>query len=473
MGKTIRENYEATYLFPPCVEDWVGEDHLARFVREVVDALDLVALGFEEVGPQEGCGRGRPQYAESILLKVWMYGYLTKVRSTRTLERACLNDVGLIWLTCRNEPDHNTLWRFWKRRRAAIQQVFRQVVKIAAKAKIVDTILHAIDGTKIQSVASNRRRKNLYRKNLRKQNAAIEEILREIEEEIEANRAAEGTANCRLPEKYTDAKRLRATVQEALQELDESGKNQLNPNDPDSQMLPCEGKKKFGYNAQAVVDQQSGLIVAGDVSADANDHRQLIPLLEQTEENVGTVADDTVADKGYRSDENLGKAEEREYPVLVSIYQTEGEEAHPYHSSRFQYDEEHDCCICPMGEKLPLKGQRKSRHGWTDNRYGCEAEHCHCSAGSRKRSVFVGPHHKAVLRQRQRQRDPIEQEKLKKRQSIVEPVFAQIKHNDSFRRWTATGLQNVRTQWAMLCTVYNLKKLYRLWVSGQLELEQV
>lgn len=468
--KSIKADYSKSFLFPPALEDWVPADHPARFVREVVEALDLEALGFEGGGEQWG-GRGRPHYSGRLLLKAWLYGYMSRIRSQRQLERACRENVGLIWLLGMEQPDHNTLWRFWKRHRKAIGRVFAQVVRIALKTEVVGLALHALDGTKIQAGASSRKSAVWHRRNLREALSGLDEAVERIEAEI-AGRGTGGEGECRLPEELADRRRLRERVRGALRELDEAQANHLNPVEPDARLMPCEGARKLAYNAQAVVDGDSGLIVAGEVVNEAVDCRRLGPMLEEAEANLGGTAGDTVADKGYRTDENIGEAEAKGRSVLVQLYRTEGEDAAPFHASRFEYDKERDCVVCPLGEDLVHEGRRRSRHGWEERRYRCRrgtqcpvADQCH--ANPRGRTIHIGPHHEAVRRQRERQRRPAEKEKLRLRKTIVEPVFAHIKGNEGFRRWSFRGLEAVQAQWAMLCTAYNLKKLLRLWASGQ------
>jgi transposase len=473
--RRIEADYGETYLFPPALEDWVGADHPARFIRGVVEELDLVELGLRQRGQRgEDEGQGGPHYSDELLLKAWLYGYLNNLRSPRQLEKACRDNVGLIWLLGRHEPDHNTLWRFWRRHRAGIRGVFRQVVRIASQAQVVGAVLHAVDGTKIQSRASTRRSKRRNRQQLAKQEQEIEAWIEQIEAEVESHEPVKGEPSGRLPESLQEAKKLRRTIREAIRALEEQDRQDVNLSEPEARTMRCEGGKRLAYNAQSVVDETSGLIVAQGVSQETTDHFQFLPMLEQTRENVGQTAADTVADQGYRSDRNIGQAEAQGDSVLVQLFEREGEGAEAYHGSRFEYDPHTHGCRCPRGERLVWKGWHKSRHGWMERRYHCDGfRQCpvakQCSPGQRGRQIFIGPYRGAVDEQRRRQSQSAEKDKLKRRKVIVEPVFAQIKHNMGFRRWTMWGLEGVQAQWAMLCTTHNLKKLLRLWQEGKLE----
>lgn len=409
-----------------------------------------------------------------MLLKAWLYGYMNRIRSQRELEKACRENVGLMWLLGRQEPDHNTLWRFWRRNREALRGLFRQVVGIAVEAGLIELVLHAVDGTKIQARSSSRRRKVLYRRNLQQALERVDRQMEEMDREM-AREASQGGIGYRLPAELAEVGALRRKLLEARARLDEAGVDQLNPSEPEARMMPVERRKRLGYNAQAVVDGGSGMVVAEQVEASAVDSHQLIPMLEQTEQNLGETAEDTVADKGYRTDRALGQAVERDYRVLVQLYETEGEKAEPFHARRFDYDAEKDCCVCPLGQELVYRGQRKTRHGYRERLYRCTdwkacPEAARCGPCGRGRVVAVGPYWQAVQEQRQRQMQPREKQKLKQRKTIVEPVFAQLKHNMGFRRWSFSGLAAVRAQWALLCTVHNLKKLLQLWQQGTLKL---
>jgi transposase len=474
VSKAIEARYDEMYLFPPAVEDWVGVNHPSRFIREVVEALDLEQAGFAGEETESAGELGRPHYGNRLLLGAWIYGYMNQIRSSRKLERACREHVSLIWLLGRQEPDHNTLWRFWKRNRRAIRRVYRQVLAIAQEAGLIGLVLHALDGTKIQSAGSTSR--GWYRKRLEKLLKRLDERIDQMEREVEAAETGE-VGEYELPQGLEDRRVLRATVRQALAKLESLGRNQLTESDPEARVMPCSGRKVFGYNAQAVVDADSGMIVAEAVVDDANDSGQLLPMLEQAEVNLGQSAEDTVADKGYRNERSLHEAASEGHSVLVNLYETEGEEAGPYHISRFRYDAERGVCICPLGKELAHEGTKKSRHypdRWETSyrcRHGgqCPAAR-QCSRDPAGRKVTFGPYQVAIAKQRERHREPEAQRKLRRRKAIVERVFAEIKEGGQFRRWTFRGHTQVQTQWSMICIAFNLKRLLTHWQDGKLQL---
>lgn len=473
MSYEKRADYSERYLFPPSVEDWVGVDHPARFIREFVEALDLKGLRFRMRVSEEG----RPNYAADLLLKVWLYGYLMRIRSSRQLERACRENVGLIWLTGMNEPDHNTLWRFFSENKKAIRNVFRQVVRVAAKAELVGLVLHAVDGTKIAARASRRSawHKADLERALRKLDYAIEETLQRIERS-----EAEEHGEYRLPEELCQKELLREKIKAALSEMEAVGNKDHHPKEPDARMMNCGATSKdFGYNAQAVADAESGLIVAADVINNAADHGMLVEMVGMVEAELGQAAEETLADGGYRSAAELRRAEERGYEVLVNLGRQREEVpgAAEYHPSKFHYDQATDQCVCPRGEVLKFEKETTSgQNKYPVRVYRCQSfRECpvrwQCSKSKSGRKIELSIYHASLMRQREKQRREEKQKALRRRAGIIEPVFGHIKQSMGFRRWTVGGIDGVRTQWSLLCTAVNLSKLHRIWLSGQLVLK--
>jgi transposase len=471
MSREKRADYEERFLFPPSLEDWVGTDHPARFIREFVEALDLKELGFRERVSEEG----RPNYAADLLLKVWLYGYLMRIRSSRGLERACRENVGLIWLTGMHEPDHNTLWRFFSENKRALRNIFKQGVRVAAGAGLIGLVLHAVDGTKIVAQASRRtgQHKADLEKMLRKLDSAIEKAMGEIES---AEKTEQG--EYRLPEELCEKKQLREKIRATLSEMKEAGLKDYHPLEKDARMMKCGGgRKEFGYNAQAVADSDNGLIVAAEVVNEAADHGLLVTMIKKVKDEVGSSAEETVADTGYCSAAELHRAEKSEYEVLVNLGRQSEEipNAGEYHPSKFRYDKDLDQCVCPRGEVLRFSGEAMSHKKYPVRVYRCHSyKDCpvrwECSKAKNGRKIELSVYHDSLVRQREKQRQEEKQAALKRRQVIIEPVFGHIKQAMGFRRWTIGGLEGVRTQWSLLCTTVNLSKLYKFWLNGKLVL---
>jgi len=466
MSQEIHADYRQTFLFPPSLEDWVGADHPARFIREFVEALDLRELGFAA----HACGEGRPSYANDLLLKIWLYGYLGRIRSTRQLEKACKEHVSLLWLTGLKAPDHNTLWRFWAENRRALRQVFRASVKVAAAQGMIGMICHAVDGTKMRAVAS--RRTTEHQEDLEKLLAQVEGELGQMEAEIEAAELAPG-GDYRLPAGLREKEDLRRAILETLGKMRWAERAHLHRQEPEARLMPCEGRQDPGYNAQAVADAQAQIVVAAEVVKAESDNAQLIPMLEEVEANLGKVAETTVADGGYVSGEQLQEAEARGHAVVVAAGgETGGPKRGAYDSTKFSYDEAGDGVICPRGERLRFEGKVNKGGEREVRRYRCQSyKQCPvralCSPRRDGRRIEISPQYGALLRQRAQRQDPRCQALMRQRSGLIEPVFAGIKQAMGFRRWTVRGLDNVRAQWALLCTAYNLKKLYQHWAKSR------
>ena len=470
MTREIRADYSQTFVLPPSLEEWVGPDHPARFIRDFVESIDFEALGFRT--PMGDTGR--PPYSNQLLLSAWLFGYLQKIRSSRRLERACRDNISLLWLTGMNSPDHNTLWRFFSNNKKALRSVFRQLVGVACSSGLVGLVVHAVDGTKIRSRSSDK--SAWHQEELKALLESVDASIDEAMSQIESSEVTE-SGEYRLPDALVDAERRRAEIKHALNELAKIERTHMHPDDPEARMMQSGGGTHLNYNAQAVVDRDSELIVAADVVNAESDSEMLVEMIDDVVRNAGEAAAETVGDGGYYSPGQLVEAEERGHGVLVPVKDDPSNRGRFSHSN-FNYDESEDVYICPEGNKLTYQRTRPDSHGKYQVRHYrcCHANDCpvrfECSPNKRGRTILRGEHIAAVSRQREKQKSVRQQEIMSSRKWIVEPIFGQIKENMGFRRWTVVGIENVRTQWSLICTAFNLKKLYKHWLTGRLLLSR-
>jgi transposase len=483
MAKPIEADYGTTWLLPPSLEDMVPPDHPSRFLREFVEALNLQELGFAE----QHCGDGRPPYANGLLLKVWLYGYWHGIRSHRKLEAACREHLSLLWLTGMNVPDHNTLWRFWQANKNALRRLHRQSVHLAMKAGLVSLVLLAVDGTKIEAVASGH--SGWTKEYMQKLLEQLDRVLDRAEAEIEHN-AKEQQGEYRLPEDLAERKALREAVTEGLKELEQSGRGHYHQHEPEAHRMKCVSVNRFAYNAQAVADEQSGIIMACDVTGQENDVGQLPLMLQQARENIQSASNEgkvqpektadsaaaatpkplaAVADTGYGAAADIAAAQAAGFEVVAPLPEGAPKKDNPYHSSNFQYDALRDVCICPQNQALVFTGQ-KDRRGQDVRVYRCRCKECpvmaQCTRDLKGRTIEIGPHHAVVVAMRKTLASEEGQARLKRRAVIIEPRFAEVKARQGFRRWTVRGLEKVKAQWGWVCLTVNLKVLFSRWLTG-------
>jgi transposase len=493
MAKEIDADYNQQFLLPPSLEDWVSPDHPARFIRMFVDSLDMRELCFKERESEEG----RPNYSNSLLLKIWLYGYYFKHKSSRELEQACRKEMPLIWLSGMNYPDHNTLWRFFRANRLSIKNVFKQTVHLALKNEMVGLALQAVDGTKV--LADGSKRRSFHKGDIKKLLSSLDEMVDDRLCEIEEQEERESEfPNFLLPEDLQDKKKLQALIDDGLKDfsdeekhrlqrslkshladLESEGTNHLNVTDPESRMMIANGKKEFGYNAQGVVDSKDQVIVGAKVSQEGIDHHHLTDMIDEARENTGKEIEETVADAGYFSGEELQKSEDKGHSVMVNVMPVVGK--HPcdksgvFSKDKFKYDKNNDEYICPLGKVLVYQRTAKKRGRYRVRIYRCRSfQDCphrdECSRDKGGRAIERSPYEGAIKKQIQKQKQPGNKELLSKRKMIVEPVFGWIKHNLGFRRWSYRGLVSVNAQWNLVCTTINLKKLYKKWQEGNLSI---
>jgi transposase len=466
MAQPITPDYGQQFLFPPALEDWVAQDHPARFLREFVDQLDLPALNFAMPTATEG----RPPYHPSLLLKIWLYGYFHRIRSTRKLEAACRDHLPLLWLSGLIAPDHNSLWRFWRDNKKALRTIFKQTVQLALNTGAVGFALQALDGTKIQAACSGP--KGWSKEYMEKLLAQLDAALADIELKVVEENPQSEAPGYRLPEGLAQRQALRQEIKKGLAQLQADQRHHYHPVEPEARRMKVGDTNRYAYNAQAIADEKEKIIVACQATRQENDNGQIVPMIEQAKENLGTAATTetvTIADTGYGSGADLQAASDKGYEILAPSPEGKPDKDNPYATRHFGIDPLTRTVLCPQGRQLDHEGQT-TKGGQTVQRFRCQHRDCpvraQCTRDPKGRQIEVWPHHAAVQAMKQRLQEPAQQEQWQRRSEIIEPRFAQLKQHDGFRRWTVWGLEGVRTQWSLLCATLNLRVLYKRWRSG-------
>ena len=462
---------EQMWLLPPSLDDLLPLDHPARFVAEFVDALDKE--GWLELGVEiEGDPMGAPAYHPRALLSVWLYGFMTGLRSCRKLESACRDQIPYLWLTGWQHPDHNTLWRFYKGHRQAMRKLFERTVRTAVTMKLVDLAVQAVDGTKVGANASIDRTHNA--EELRRLLDRVEKAIADLEAQ---NEAGEDAAVANLPEELANKEALREQVRLAVDELaSREGYNRINLTDNDARIMRTRQGFTLGYNAQAMVSpiesdrETTGMLVtAVDVVDEPIDSYRLTPMVEQAEETTGTRVPMTLADAGYYGGSHLEECLRRGQQVVMPE-PAQRPVSHPYHKDRFVYDREADSYSCPHGQPLRFVGTRHNK-GAPIRVYLASGPVCRacpafgvCTKDGRKgRSLGIGPYDTVLRGHRAWMESKEAKQVYRLRKQLVEPVFGIIKDQQGARRFLLRGIVNVAAEWTMLVTAFNLRTLWKVW----------
>jgi transposase len=381
-------------LFPESVEDYITEENPVRFIDAFVASLDLAELGFNRAAPGE---TGRPAYDPADMLRLYLYGYLNRVRSSRMLEREARVNLEVIWLLGKLAPDFKTVADFRCDNLAAIKAVCREFTLLCRKLELFGGELVAIDGSKFKAV--NNRRRNFNEARLTKAIKALEEKIDGYLDSLDEADAADTEP----PEPTPSAAELRAKIktlqqrkakyQALKQDLQESGEKQVSLTDPDARsMVMHHGSTEVGYNVQTVVDEQHQLIVEHEVTNDPTDHAHLAEMALRAKETLGVKQLEIVADMGYYDGAEVKQCAEAGITTYIpkpitSVNQKRG----LFTKQDFVYDEAKDCYRCPQGEELTYRYEsfelnRQIRYYATPKCLGCPLK-AKCTTNKRGRRI--------------------------------------------------------------------------------------
>jgi transposase len=453
-------------LFPECLEDWVEEDNAVRVIEAFAERLDLGDLGFSGVDPQ---ATGRPSYHPSVLLKLYIYGYLNRVQSSRRLEREAGRNVEVMWLTGRLVPDHKTIADFRKDNGPAIRKVCARFVALCRQLGLLAAASVAIDGSKFKAV--NNRDRNFTSAKMKRRMAQIEEsVARYLHQLDSADRQepslAQAMKTTRLKEKIERLKEEMARLEMLESQRRESDDQQISLTDPDARSMATAGRGSgtVGYNVQTVVDCEHHLIVTHEVTNVGHDRSQLSPMAKQAKEVLDVDELDVVADRGYFSGNEILACEKAGITVTLPKPMTSGSRAKGrFVKGDFRYLADEDVYICPAGERLKYyftneeKGLRLRRY-WTNACQVCAIKQ-DCTTNKMRR--IARWEHEDILEAVQRRLDENPQAMHQRRETVEHP-FGTIKARMGATHFLMKRLKNVRTEMALSVLAYNLTRVMNI-----------
>lgn len=459
-------------LFPECLEDWIGADNPVRVIDAFVDALDLFGLGFDRVTPQS---TGRPSYHPSVLLKLYVYGYLNRVQSSRRLEREAGRNVEVMWLTGRLVPDHKTIADFRKDNGPAIGKVCARFVTLCRKLGLLAKASVAIDGSKFKAV--NNRDRNFTTAKMKRRMAQIEEsVARYLHQLDSADRQEQSLAQTmrttRLKEKIERLKEEMQRLEVLDAERQERPDQQISLTDPDARSMATAGRGSgtVGYNVQVAVDCEHHLIVTHEVTNVGNDRAQLAPMSKKTKATLEVDKLDVVADRGYFSSKQILACDRDGITVTLPKPMTSrAKKQGRFGKEDFRYVSRDDVYVCPAGEDLIYRYAREQaglvlHYYWTGACADC-AMKIQCTPGKERR--IVRWEHEDVLEAVQQRLDKNPQA-MRQRRETVEHPFGTIKARMGSTHFLMKTLPRVATEMALHVLAYNLTRVMNILGTGPL-----
>ncbi len=453
-------------LFPECLADWIDENNPVQVIDVFVDELDLAQLGFDGVAPE---ATGRPSYHPSVLLKLYIYGYLNRVQSSRRLEREAGRNVEVMWLTGRLVPDHKTIADFRKANGAAIRKVCGRFIMLCRALGLFAEVSVAIDGSKFKAV--NNRDKNFTRAKMERRLAQIEEsVARYLQQLDSADRQepseARATKTIRLREKIAKLKEEMQRLYGLKARMLATPDQQISLTDPDSRSMATSGRGSgvVGYNVQVAVDTEHHLIITHEVTNVGSDRAQLARMAEETKATLEATNLDVIADRGYFSSEQILACDKAGITVTLPKPMTSNAKAEGrFGKQDFRYMPEEDAYFCPAGEKLDYHYTNEEnglvlRRYWTTACQRCAIKH-RCTTAKERR--ITRWEHEHILEAVQRRLDE-HPEKMRQRRETVEHPFGTIKARMGATHFLMKTLPRVASEMALHVLAYNLTRVMNI-----------
>lgn len=478
-----------TFLLPPCLNEWVKEDHPARILSEIVDRLDLSCLRVAKE-------TGRPSYHPKMLLKVLLWAYASGVRASRKIEEKLYSDVVFMWLAGMEKPNFRTICLFRRSNLTSINKLFAEVLMLAKELGLLRLGLVALDGTKVSAnagIGSFKRIKE-WRKELKEVEKKVRRILEEVEvlDTADDRRYGNKYRGDELPKELEKFEGRKKKIENLLSKIEEGEDENIRVSmtDPEARLMHRKTSYLPAYNAQAAVTEDQ-IIVYADVTAEPVDVNQLLPALDGIKELCGSMPEKVAADTGYAGGRNLRGTEKRRVDGYIpesgerNIGKSKRRNPELYGKEDFKYDGRKDCYVCPAGKMLLPKVKSRIRTRYSEREvmiYRAEPGVCssceqkvRCTTTRNKvgRAVSRDQYENVRVRMRQKLETRVGREIYGKRKYLVEPVFGQIKLIEKFVQFLLRGLERVKIEWKWAAIVHNLLKIIRKVQAGKVKLLDV
>jgi transposase len=453
-------------LFPECLADWIDENNPVQVIDVFVDELDLGELGFDGVAPE---ATGRPSYHPSVLLKLYIYGYLNRVQSSRRLEREAGRNVEVMWLTGRLVPDHKTIADFRKDNGGAIRKVCARFIMLCRSLGLFTEVSVAIDGSKFKAV--NNRDRNFTRAKMERRMAQIEEsVARYLRELDSADRQEPSevheTKTTRLKEKIAKLKEEMQRLYGLKARMLTTPDQQISLTDPDARSMATSGRGSgvVGYNVQVAVDTEHHLIITHEVTNVGNDRAQLAHMAKETQATLEATDLDVMADRGYFSSEEILACDKAGITVTLPKPMTSNAKAEGrFGKQDFRFVAEEDVYVCPAGEKLAYHYTTEEngsalRRYWTSACQNCTIKNRCTTAKERRITRWVHEHVLEAVQQRLDEHP----EKMRQRRETVEHPFGTIKARMGATHFLMKTLPRVASEMALHVLAYNLTRVMNM-----------
>jgi len=469
------EDREQTIMFPERIDEYVDEEASVRVIDAYVDSLDLAALGFIRFNHKE---TGRPPYDPKDILKLYLYGYINRIRSSRRLEAESKRNLEVIWLLRKLSPDHKTIAEFRKQNSSALKNVFKDFVKLCVKLDLYGKELAGIDGCKFKAVNSKERNftKDKLKDRLERMNKKIDEYIAELDENDKGENAVEREKSAEEIKKIIKKLKERKTLYQGYaEELEKTGETQKSLTDPESRLMLSNGKMDVCYNVQTAVDAKNKLIVEYEVTNNTNDMNQLTPMIGKVQNILETKKIAVAADNGYASITDIASAIRlgadlhvagTDYYICVPVKKEEQTKISPHANGRCVYIKERNIAICPMGQTLYPAFYKKSRGEVVFcNSQACKICKHRCTSGTRAfryqfvmdESDFKTDYDDKKLYVKQIHIKP-EKNIYAQRKSICEHPFGTVKQSMDGRYCLTKGKRKITGEFALIYLAYNLKR---------------